>query len=156
SHGADYVLPAPPGADLGERIGSDDEKQLVVRSHGPRFLDRVDGVTSLGAFLQPRGCEPRVAGAGQFHHPDTVAGAGMGACLMRRPGRRNEQHTVEMESVCRFARYLQMRAVHGVERAAEKRQPQGYLSSLMAMLRNQTCIGGPRCNCSAITPSIAA
>jgi len=119
---ADDILPAPPGADLGEGVGPDDEEDFVAGSGAPEFLDGIDRVTVLGVFLEARYGQPRVIVAGEFGHAYAVLVGGVRSSgLVRRMRGRHHEHAIEIELFGRTAGYFEMCVMDRIESAPEDR-----------------------------------
>src|SRR5215471_12998462 len=106
-----------PGADLGKGIGADEKEQLVAGCEaGAYFLDGIDGIAALGAFLDAGNFEAWIALAGQLSHTDTVfEGRVSHSRLMGRVSGRDEQHAIEMKARGGLSREGEMAVVNRIE-----------------------------------------
>ena len=120
---ADDLFGTAPGADFGEGVGADEEKQAVPGSQfAPDARDGADRIAARGARLQRRGGKRRFARARELDHPQPVfIRCNPGVGFVRRVGRRDEQDARERELRQRFAGHGYMGQMDGIERAAEDR-----------------------------------
>jgi len=141
-----HIVPSPPRANFGKRIGADHEVEFIARGqHRPHLLDGIDRVAAHRALFQAGDFEARLRRAGKFHHADAVLVRCVGdARFVRRMGSGNEEDAVQRAPRGSFAGHCQMARVNRIEGAAKDRQFHGvrlYVFSIFTELSRTSFTG---------------
>ena len=114
-----------PRADLGERVGAENERERCVRLaclDGANGVDRVGRTLALDLAKIER--EVRIPGDRELEHAAAVLDGGLRALrLVRWHGGKHELDAVERQGLAHLERSAQVGEVDGIEGAAEEPDP---------------------------------
>lgn len=123
--GREHLPGLVPPIQTGEAVGAEDEKQAVIRVRRVQRRERVGGEADAATIdLDRRDRQCVVAAGRQSQHLDAMTRRRGGTAeLVRRDGRRHEEHPVESRLLATALRRDEVPHVHRVERAAKNADP---------------------------------